>query len=267
MRSFWWSVAAGIASVLAGVGAAELVSAFVVQNGSPILVVGALLIDLAPGWVKQTVIALFGTGDKAFLIVLLVLIVLIGSGLAGWLELRRPPWGRVLIGVGGAVGVVAALTRSGASIVDAVPSALAAVVAVLLLGWLVGLLRGTVPTQAASGAFMVLHAHENAKLVGVSSPVGDAEIHEMKMENNVMRMRQIKSLDLPRMQNVELKPGGYHVMLMGLKSQLKKGDTVPLTLKIEQGGKVTEQKVNAEVRDMVPGGSHAGHASHGEHKH
>ncbi|MBP0638421.1 copper chaperone PCu(A)C [Cupriavidus sp. AcVe19-6a] len=122
--------------------------------------------------------------------------------------------------------------------------------------------RGTVPTQAASGAFMVLHAHENAKLVGVSSPVGDAEIHEMKMENNVMRMRQVKSLDLPKMQNVELKPGGYHVMLMGLKSQLKKGDTVPITLTIEQGGKVTEQKVNAEVRDMVPGGSHAGHGAH-----
>jgi len=125
--------------------------------------------------------------------------------------------------------------------------------------------RGTVPTQTASGAFMVLHAHENAKLVGVSSPVAAAELHEMKMEGNVMRMRQVQSLDLPKMQNVELKPGGYHVMLMDLKGPLKKGDTVPITLKIEQGGKVIEQKVNAEVRDMTA--SAAGPAGHGDHKH
>jgi copper(I)-binding protein len=125
--------------------------------------------------------------------------------------------------------------------------------------------RGTVPNQTASGAFMVLHAHENAKLVGVSSPVAAAELHEMKMEGNVMRMRQVQSLDLPKMQDVELKPGGYHVMLMDLKGQLKKGDTVPITLKIEQGGKVIEQKVNAEVRDMTA--SAASQGSHGDHKH
>jgi len=122
--------------------------------------------------------------------------------------------------------------------------------------------RGTVPTQTASGAFMVLHAREDARLVGVSSPVAVAELHEMKMEGNVMRMRQVQSLDLPKMQNVELKPGGYHVMLTDLKSQLKKGDTVPITLKIEQGGKVFEQKVNAEVRDVT-----ASAAGQGEHKH
>ncbi|KWR75387.1 copper chaperone PCu(A)C [Cupriavidus sp. IDO] len=123
--------------------------------------------------------------------------------------------------------------------------------------------RGTVPTQTASGAFMVIHAHENAKLVGVSSPVGAAELHEMKMEGNTMRMRKVSSLDLPKMQDVELKPGGYHVMLMDLKSQLKKGDTVPITLKIEQGGKVIEQQVTAEVRDLT---ASAG-AGHGDHKH
>ena len=127
--------------------------------------------------------------------------------------------------------------------------------------------RGTVPTQTASGAFMVLHAHENAKLVGVSSPVAAAELHEMKMEGNVMRMRQVKSLDLPKMQNVELKPGGYHVMLMDLKGQLNPGDTVPITLKIEQGGKVVEQKVTAEVRGMVPAAASGAQAGHDEHKH
>jgi copper(I)-binding protein len=87
----------------------------------------------------------------------------------------------------------------------------------------------------------------------------------MKMEGNTMRMRKVSSLDLPKMQDVELKPGGYHVMLMDLKSQLKKGDTVPITLKIEQGGKVTEQQVNAEVRDLAA--TAGGGMAHGEHKH
>lgn len=129
--------------------------------------------------------------------------------------------------------------------------------------------RGTVPAQTASGAFMTIHAHEAAKLVGVSSPVATAEIHEMKMDNDVMRMRQIPSLDLPKMQDVQLKPGGYHVMLMGLKQQLKAGDAVPLTLKFEQNGKVTEQTVKAQVRDMTASaaasGGHAGHNM--DHKH
>lgn len=126
--------------------------------------------------------------------------------------------------------------------------------------------RGTVPAQSASGAFMTIHAHEAAKLVGVSSPVAAAELHEMKMENNVMRMRQVQSLDLPRMKDVELKPGGYHVMLLGLKSQLKAGDTVPLTLKIEQNGKIVEQQVKAQVRDLTAGAPAAA-GGHGDHKH
>nr|WP_315593376.1 copper chaperone PCu(A)C [uncultured Cupriavidus sp.] len=123
--------------------------------------------------------------------------------------------------------------------------------------------RGTVPAQTASGAFMTLHAHEAGKLVGVSSPVATAEIHEMKMDsNNVMRMRQVPALDLPKMQDVQLKPGGYHVMLMGLKQQLKAGDTVPITLKIEQNGKVTEQTVTAQVRDVTAPAPSGGHMDH-----
>ncbi|WP_285113470.1 molybdopterin-dependent oxidoreductase [Leifsonia sp. fls2-241-R2A-40a] len=149
MSDFWRPVGAGVASVVAGVGAAELVSAFLVQNGSPVLTVGSLLIDLAPPWLKEAVIGLFGTGDKAFLIVSLAVVVLVGAGLAGWLERVRPPFGRILIGIGGAVGVLAALTRAGNGIVDAIPSALAALVAVLLLGWLIGMLRDTEPTRAA----------------------------------------------------------------------------------------------------------------------
>jgi DMSO/TMAO reductase YedYZ molybdopterin-dependent catalytic subunit len=149
MTSIWRPAATGVASVLAGVGAGEIVSAFFVQNGSPVLVVGALVIDLVPGWLKDAVIAVFGTGDKAVLIVSLALVLLVGAGLAGWLESVRPPVGRILIAVGGAIGVLAAMTRSGAGVLDAVPSLLTAVVAILVLGSLSRLLRSTRPTRVS----------------------------------------------------------------------------------------------------------------------
>lgn len=149
MVSFWRAAAAGVAAVVAGVGAAELLSAFLVQNGSPVLVVGALVIDLVPAWLKEAVIRAFGTGDKAFLVVTLGVVLLAGGALAGWLELRRPPTGRILIGVGGAVGVLAALTRSGSSLLDAAPSIVAAAVGILALGGLARMLRATVPSRVA----------------------------------------------------------------------------------------------------------------------
>jgi len=119
--------------------------------------------------------------------------------------------------------------------------------------------RGTVPAQSSTGAFMTLQAHSAAKLVGASSPAaGTVELHEMKMDGNVMRMHAVPSIDLPAMQPVELKPSGYHVMLIGLKAPLAKGTTVPITLKIQQGGKMMEQKVNAEVRDISATGDGGG---------
>lgn len=94
--------------------------------------------------------------------------------------------------------------------------------------------RGTVPQQQASGAFMQITSPQGGKLVAAASPVaGMTEIHEMKMEGGVMKMGPVPALDLPAGKAVELKPGGYHVMLMGLKQQLKAGDQVPLTLTIE----------------------------------
>lgn len=107
--------------------------------------------------------------------------------------------------------------------------------------------RATVQGQKATGAFMKLTAKENAKLVSASSPVaGVVEIHEMKMEENVMKMRAIPSLDLPAGKAVELKPGGYHVMLMDLKEPLKKETTVPLTLVVKDD-KGVESKVELTV--------------------
>lgn len=130
--------------------------------------------------------------------------------------------------------------------------------------------RGTVPGQTASGAFMTLQSADGAKVVGVSTPVaGTAEIHEMKMEGNVMRMRAVQSLDLPKGQSVQLKPGGYHVMLMDLKQPLAKDATVPITLKVQLADKrIVEQKVEAKVRDLTAGNMPAMNHDHGgEHQH
>ncbi len=94
--------------------------------------------------------------------------------------------------------------------------------------------RGTVAGQASSGAFMQLTSSQGGRLVAVASPAaGMAEVHEMKMDNGVMKMNAVPFLELPAGKTVELKPGGYHVMLMGLKQQLKGGETLPLTLTIE----------------------------------
>ena len=95
--------------------------------------------------------------------------------------------------------------------------------------------RATVPQQKATGAFMHLRSDADVRLVAAESPVaGVVEIHEMSMQNDVMKMSPIPALDLPAGQDVELKPGGYHVMLMDLRQQVKVGDEVPLRLVIER---------------------------------
>ncbi len=112
--------------------------------------------------------------------------------------------------------------------------------------------RGTVPQQQASGAFMQITSAQGGRLVAVSTPVaGVAEIHEMKMDGGVMKMAPVTGLDLPAGKAVELKPGGYHLMLMGLKQQLKGGDTVPLTLTVEgQDGKKETLQLAVPVKAL-----------------
>lgn len=119
--------------------------------------------------------------------------------------------------------------------------------------------RATVPQQKATGAFMQLTAASDAKLVEVRSPVaGIVEIHEMAMVGDVMKMRAVDLLALPAGKTVELKPGGYHVMLMDLKGQVKDGDMVPLTLVVEgRDGKRQNLEVQAPARPLntaAPGG-------------
>lgn len=92
--------------------------------------------------------------------------------------------------------------------------------------------RATVPGQQATGAFMKITSTEPVKLISVATPAANInEIHEMKMEAGVMKMRaHLGGLDIPARKVVELKSGGYHVMMMDLTQTIKTGQTVPLEL-------------------------------------
>jgi periplasmic copper chaperone A len=107
--------------------------------------------------------------------------------------------------------------------------------------------RATVPQQKAAGVFFDIQTTENLQLVEVQSSVAaSAELHEMKLENDVMRMRPVEKLELPAGKKVNLKPGGYHLMLMGLKNQIKVGDVIPLRLILQDKNK-KQQLVDIKV--------------------
>lgn len=126
--------------------------------------------------------------------------------------------------------------------------------------------RATVPQQKATGAFMQLQSTKDTKLVSASSPLTpNVEVHEMAMQDNVMKMRQVPAIELPAGKVVALKPGSYHVMLMNLQKPVSVGDTVSLTLSFEgKDGKRETVEVQAPVRPL---NSNAAPASHGGHTH
>lgn len=127
--------------------------------------------------------------------------------------------------------------------------------------------RATLQGQTATGAFMTLTAPDGAKLVGVSSPVaGHSEVHEMVMDGSVMKMRPIAALELPAGRAVELKPGGYHLMLMDLKRALKPGEKVPVELRFEtRDRKLITQPLEIDVAARAPGAAPS--AAGTAHKH
>jgi periplasmic copper chaperone A len=132
--------------------------------------------------------------------------------------------------------------------------------------------RATVAQQKSTGAFMQLTAPADTRVVGARSPIaGVAQIHEMAMEKDVMRMREVKELALPAGKAVELKPGGYHVMLLDLKGQVKAGDVVPVTLVLEsKDGQRSTLEVKATARPLGGAAAAAPAAAggdHGAHKH
>jgi copper(I)-binding protein len=124
--------------------------------------------------------------------------------------------------------------------------------------------RATVPQQKTSGAFMQLSSSSDVRLVAARTPVaGIVELHEMKMEGDVMKMSAVAGIDIPAGKTVELRPGGYHVMLMDLKRQLKQGETVPITLVVEGKDKKRHNVVvKAPVRPVATTGQEGMNGGH-----
>ncbi len=119
--------------------------------------------------------------------------------------------------------------------------------------------RATVPGQQVAGGFMKIENKGAAdQLVSASSPVaGEVQLHEMAMEGNVMKMRQVKEISVPARSEVELKPGGLHLMFMNIKAPLTAGEAVPVKLKFAKAGEV---EVKVPVNAM--GGQHGGAMKH-----
>lgn len=114
--------------------------------------------------------------------------------------------------------------------------------------------RTTMPGQQSTGAFMSLRAPTAMKLVAVSTPAaGIVEVHEMKMDGDIMRMREILQLELPAGKTVDLQPGGLHVMLMDLKQPFAKDTRVPFTLTFKDAKGVDSQlNVSLPVAAVAP---------------
>jgi copper(I)-binding protein len=117
-------------------------------------------------------------------------------------------------------------------------------------------IRASVQGQGSTGAFMTLTAREPLVLTGVSTPVAStAEVHEMRMDGDVMRMRALDGgLPLAPGKPVQLGPGSYHIMLNGLKAPLQPRTVVPMTLRFRNGaGQVSEVHLSLPVSAMRPG--------------
>jgi copper(I)-binding protein len=119
--------------------------------------------------------------------------------------------------------------------------------------------RATPPGAKTGAGFMQLkNAGAADRVVGASSPVaGRVEMHVTVREGDVMKMREVKGFDIPANGSFELKPGGAHLMLMGLKRPIRKGEKVPLTLRLEKGGELKLELTAEEAGARSP--SHKGH--------
>lgn len=115
--------------------------------------------------------------------------------------------------------------------------------------------KATVPGQKVGGVYMNIVAGENLRLIEVKSPAAEvAEVHQMKMEQGMMRMRAVPFLDLPAGKTVKLEPGGYHVMLFDIKQSLVAGQRLKLELTVEDASRRKHRVVvEAEIRDRDAG--------------
>lgn len=113
--------------------------------------------------------------------------------------------------------------------------------------------RATAPGQDQAGVDLTITSKQDATLVGVSSPAAKTvELHSMTTEGGMMRMREVKTIELPAGKRVNLSESGYHLMLNGLKAPLKEGETLPLTLDIKVGKQAAVKiETKAEVRSLT----------------
>lgn len=128
--------------------------------------------------------------------------------------------------------------------------------------------RPTVPGQPSGGAYLSIENKGKAgdKLIAVASTIAkSAEIHTMSMDGNVMKMREVGSIDIKPAEKIAMQPGnGYHIMLIGLSRPLKAGDKIPLTLTFEKAGKLevslyVEDKSAGKADDAKGGMEHMHH--------
>lgn len=128
--------------------------------------------------------------------------------------------------------------------------------------------RASVPQQQSTGAFMTITSSTDSTLVAVESPAAKTvQLHQMQMKGDVMSMGEIKSLALPAGKAVVLDTHGYHVMLMGLVKQVKEGESVPLTLVVEDAkGQKERVELAVPVRSLTATDGHDMHQKH-DHSH
>lgn len=115
--------------------------------------------------------------------------------------------------------------------------------------------RATVPGMKAAGAYMRIESKSETRLVAAASPAAKiVEVHEMAIVDNVMKMRRISAIPIAPGKPVELRPGGFHIMLIDLAKPLERGASVPITLTFEgRDGKREEVQVKVEVRELAAG--------------
>lgn len=115
--------------------------------------------------------------------------------------------------------------------------------------------RATPGGAETAGAYVTVESPAGDRLTGASTPVAQqAEFHQMTMDGNIMKMRQVDGVDLPAGKPVTLKPGGYHIMLTGLAKPLREGQTFPLTLDFAKAGAREVTVSVGKIGAMGPGG-------------
>ena len=122
--------------------------------------------------------------------------------------------------------------------------------------------RTTIPDRPSAGYMTVRNAGDGADaIVSASSPDAERiELHTHLMENGVMKMRPVEKIDVPAKGSAELKSGGLHLMIFGVKKPLKDGEALPITVVFEKAGPV---EIDFKIKTIAGGkgtrGSHSGH--------